>query len=166
MWGHVPNNQRSRLKVGLYYGVLFDLIWCARVCSRRSQTQSGVRLYVRKFRAFRSRSAHWTIWPKSRVDLSVLTYQQQSSTQANWLASSRHKWENSSLINLLTLAELVRLLLSRVLVTGTVLLATIELRFFPPSVYWHRPYLTGVERSQTQLFCLVYGQLPQWQTFY
>ena len=38
-----------------------------------------------------------------RVDPSVLIYQQQSSTQANWLtlasllATSRHKGENSSL---------------------------------------------------------------------
>ena len=41
---------------------------------------SVVRLAIRKSKAFRSRSAYWTLWLKSRVDQSVLTLQQQSRT--------------------------------------------------------------------------------------
>uniref|UniRef100_A0A674EM68 GTPase-activating Rap/Ran-GAP domain-like protein 3 n=1 Tax=Salmo trutta TaxID=8032 RepID=A0A674EM68_SALTR len=40
-------------------------------------------LSVCKFRAFHSRSTHWMLGPRSRVDLSVLQLQRQSSTQAN-----------------------------------------------------------------------------------
>ena len=73
---------------------------------------------VRKFIEFRSLSipsAHWMLWPRRMVDPSVLTLQQQSSTQALWLTLASYfqtqTREQPSLTMLHTLAELVRLFL-------------------------------------------------------
>jgi hypothetical protein len=75
-------------------------------------------LSVCKFIEFRSLSipsAHWMLWPRRMVDPSVLTLQQQSSTQAIWLTLASYfqtqTREHLSLTMLRTLAELVKLFL-------------------------------------------------------
>lgn len=66
-----------------------------------------VRLSVRKFWAFQSQSAHWTLWLRSRIDQSVLTSKWQSNTQANSYFQAQMREYLTPTI-LLVLADLVR----------------------------------------------------------
>uniref|UniRef100_A0AAZ3NZ86 AP complex subunit sigma n=1 Tax=Oncorhynchus tshawytscha TaxID=74940 RepID=A0AAZ3NZ86_ONCTS len=58
-----------------YAGLYFCI--CVDVTDNNLAYLEGIHNFVEE--------AHWTLWPGSRVDLSVLTSQRQSSTQANWL---------------------------------------------------------------------------------
>ena len=69
--------------IGFRVSGIMVLMW-----SKSMVTATVLSHCVSKFRAFHSRSvqsAHWTLWPMSRVDLNILTSQQQSNPQANWL---------------------------------------------------------------------------------